>query len=79
MNIFIETLKEMAQEFKELQQGYIDEIKEADLAHIAFMERVGSSADVQTLQNNLSYIADRYEEMRTINNFVQFCEAKFVL
>jgi len=75
MNEFMKELERLAQDYKEQQQKYIDKIAEADLAFIESMGGKVPASELPRLRCNLDYISDRYNEMRIINHFIDFCDA----
>lgn len=76
MSIFMDELRKIAQEYKLKQQEFIDRIAETDLAYIESMGGKVPAANLPRLRTNLEYIANRYEEMRIINHFVDFCDVQ---
>jgi len=71
----IEILKKRAEEFKEPHKLLIEKTKEYDLAFIESKEgHLFSEKDLNGLKHNLGRIADLYQEMRLIDEFVEYCD-----
>lgn len=78
MSMNIEELKRLAEEFKEPTELLIEKTKEYDLA---FIESKGgrrfTEKEINTLRENLKAISRSHDELRLINEFVEFVESEF--
>ena len=75
----IEKLKQLAEEFKEPIELAIEKTKEYDLIFISSVERSGrrfTEREINGLKSNLHTIQRHHDELRLIDEFVDYCESQ---